>query len=598
MIQALYREVDVRMLESLLSGAVELAWRGLVRPMPPAAVRSLTRALFSKSWRRFQRAVADPRGAQRERLLDIVAHNRDTEFGREHNFGGIRSIADYQRRVPVHGYEDLEPRILRMTRGEKDVLAAGEVVYFARTSGTTGAAKLIPVTERFLEEYRHGRRVWARQVAQVFPGLVRGTVLTVHSPRIEGRTEGGIPYGSISVAMGTRDSAAAGSLQRIFEPLERIPVEIFFVEDFNTRYYLLLRCAVVTDISLMATVNPSTLILICHKLTEFAPRLIEDCERGVLRADLDLDPTLRSGLERRLRPDRRAADRIRNSLAAHGRVRPIDVWPELCGLLCWKGGSAPFYLRQFPEWFGDLKVMDYGYLATEGNFTVVMGAKGAKGVLSVGGHFLEFIEEQRRNETDPTVLTADQLEEGGRYHVLVTASNGLYRYDINDVIEVVGFYGATPEIAFCHKGGNMISYTGEKVGESHVVQAVSRAQERTGVRLAGFCVTVRLDAEHARYVFAVEPEGPVEDADLGSLLRACEQGLLAANIEYRAKRESLRLGDPQLAVVERGAFERWRKQRLQEGAFDSHVKVPHLDGDPSVLQRLGVSKTLDMETGR
>ncbi len=582
----------------LIAGFFIYLWRGFIRLIPARGIRALARLLFSKSWGRFQAATADPRKAQEANLLAMVRRNRYTDFGREHNFSAIQSIEDFQKNVPISTYDDLEPYILRMTRGEKNVLVAGPVPYFARTSGTTGPAKYIPVNERYLEEFRTGRRVWVRQVAQAFPRAIHGTILTMQSPRIEGTTEGGTPYGSITVSMGVVDVGRRRKIRKegareVMEPFQKIPISIFYIEDFNTKYYVLLRLAVVTNISVMATINPSTLILICRKLTEFAPDLIRDCEQGTLKEDLKLEPELRRRLEKRMKKNRKVAARIRESLKRHGRVRPPDVWKRLCGLICWKGGAAPFYLKQFPEWFGDIPVMDYGFVATEGNFSVVLSPEGSRGAVAVTGHFLEFIEEERRSDESPPVLTADQLEVGKRYYLVVTGSHGLYRYDMNDIVEVVGRYQRTPEIVFCHKGGNMISFTGEKIAESQVVQAVSSAQESVGVDLNGFCVTVRLDREHPRYVFAVEPSNQVSRRTLSDLLATCEQNLQAANIEYRAKRTSLRLGDPLLAVVRNGAFERWRREKISSGAFDSHVKTPHLSPDPSILDQLGVEQELE-----
>jgi hypothetical protein len=582
----------------LIAGFFIFLWRGIIRLIPARGIRALARLLFSKSWGRFQVATANPRKAQETALLSIVQRNRYTVFGKEHSFGSIKSIEDFQKIVPISTYDNLEPYILRMTRGEKNVLVAGPVPYFARTSGTTGPSKYIPINERYLEEFRTGRRVWVRQVAQAYPQALRGTMLTMQSPRIEGTTEGGTPYGSITISMGVVDVGRPRKIRRegrqeILEPFQKIPMSIFYIEDFNTKYYVLLRLAVVTNISVMATINPSTLILLCRKLTEFAPDLIRDCEQGTLKADLKLEPDLRRKLEKRMKKNRKVAARIRASLEQHGRVRPPDVWKRLCGMICWKGGAAPFYLRQFPEWFGDLPVMDYGFVATEGNFSVVLSTQGSHGVAAVTGHFFEFIEEEKRGDESPPVLTVEQLEVGKRYYILVTGSHGLYRYDMNDIVEVVGKYKNTPEIVFCHKGGNMISFTGEKIAESQVVQAVSSAQESAGITLNGFCVTIRLDQEHPRYVFAVEPTDQMTEEKLGELLNACEKNLQEANIEYRAKRTSLRLGDPLLAVVRNGAFECWRQEKIKAGAFDSHVKTPHLSRDPSILEQLGIERELE-----
>jgi hypothetical protein len=588
----MFRKIVFRLLRFL---------RLVIMPIIPAwLVRSLSRLLFSKSWARFEFATEHPREVQQAILLRIVRRCENTEFGKEHDFAAIRTISDFQKRVPVCNYDDLKAYIHKMTDGESDILTAGKATYFARTSGTTGPAKYIPVNELYLEEFRTARRVWYRQVAQVFPRMVRGTILTMHSPRIEGETDGGIPYGSITIATGvvnTRREGSSGGTPEAWEHFQKIPMSIFYIEDINTKYYLLLRFAVTTRISLMAAINPSTLILMCRKLTDFAPDLIRDCEQGTLKKDLQIDPQMRERFEHRLRKNRKAAARMRSSLALHKRVRPIDIWPKMCGCICWKGGSAPFYLRQFPDWFGNLPVMDYGFAATEGSFSVVMSADGSKGAAAVTGHFLEFIPEENKNEKEPKVLTADELEVGKRYFILVTGSHGLYRYDMNDVVEVVDFYRKTPMIMFCHKGGNMVSYTGEKISESQVVQAVTAAQESSGVALDGFCVSVRLDCEHPRYVLAIEPAKTESDESLKTLLQEFEANLQAANIEYKHKRASLRLGEPLLAVVQSGAFEKFRQQQLVSGAADAHVKSPHLNGDPAILEKLGTVKTVDLAAG-
>ena len=42
---------------------------------------------------------------QRETLLRLVRFAKDTRFGRDHDFAGIRTVADYQERVPLRDYE-------------------------------------------------------------------------------------------------------------------------------------------------------------------------------------------------------------------------------------------------------------------------------------------------------------------------------------------------------------------------------------------------------------------------------------------------------------------------------------------------------------
>ncbi len=48
------------------------------------------------------------------------------------------------------------------------------------------------------------------------------------------------------------------------------------------------------------------------------------------------------------------------------------------------------------------------------------------------------------------------------------------------------------------------------------------------------------------------------------------------NIEYEAKRESLRLGAPVLKRVAPGTYQAMRQKRVAEGAPEAQVKLPQL----------------------
>lgn len=549
--------------------------------LPDDAIRAGARLLFSGSWRRFVEATRDPRAVQTSRMLALVHRAKDTEFGRAHDFGSIRTVEDYQRAVPVRTYDDFEPYLTRMVDGEDGVLIPDRPFFFGRSSGTTGTPKYIPVTPVYVAEYRLPRRVWARQVVQAFPGLVRGKILTMHSPRVEGTTPGGAPYGSVTVGLTTRPGAVEQALTG--NPLDATPRAAFAIDDFDLKYYAILRFAAQSRVTLAAAINPSTLVLFAKKLDENAERLAKDLFDGTMQG-LDTLGAARAPLETALRKRPDAARRIEASKAKHGHVVATDLWPELCGLCCWKGGSAPFYAPQLERYYPGREALDYGFLATEGGFSIPLSPRSKGGVVSVLGHFLEFVPEEGGD-----ARLADALEIGRRYRVLITGSHGLYRYDINDVVECVGHFEKTAEIAFVHKGGNMLSITGEKIGERHVVDAAARAESETGVAAAGFTVACAL-SEPPHYVFAVEPRHPIDEPRARAYLEAFERALADVNLEYAAKRSSQRLGEPELWVLESGAYDRERRRRVSDGAPDSHVKPPHLARDTAFVERLGVEQ--------
>lgn len=563
------------------------------RPLSTRAklFRGATRLVTGPAWKKLVEASHDPRAAATAKLLEIVARNADTAFGREHGFGSIRAIEDYQRAVPARDFDGLSPWLDRVVEGEKKVLTADEPTWFGQSSGTTGKPKLIPITPSYFKEFILGRSLFARALAENLPQLADGAELGMVSPKIQGRTPGGVPYGSIT---GKIEAAKPEWVKNG----DTYPLGLFECDDFEKKYYLLLRVALENKITRIHTANPSTVVLLARKLDEYAERLIRDLESGGADAMDGLDPALVAAVRKRIKgPNRALADKLRRLKGTHGRLRFPDVWDEFAAVLCWKGGSAPFYLQQFPQWFGDdLPVHEIGYAATEGSFTVPLSAKASDGVLAMPAAFVEFLPEDARDSGDlSAAVDASKVEVGGRYFTLLTTSAGLYRYDINDLVEITGFFHRAPRLRFLHKGGNMLSITGEKLGESHVVEAMRHVQTALGIELKGFTVSVDLSGLVPRYLFYVEAPGLAASARLRELLHACDAELMRTNLEYEAKRGSLRLANPSLIVVPEGSYDGYRRSRVAAGAPDAHVKALHLARDRAQPDAFGASATTEWE---
>ena len=81
-------------------------------------------------------------------LSELMKENQDTEFGRKYGFRDIRTLEDFRKKVPFTTYDDYEPYIERMMKGEQNLLSAREPVHFALTSGSIGVPKYIPVSEK------------------------------------------------------------------------------------------------------------------------------------------------------------------------------------------------------------------------------------------------------------------------------------------------------------------------------------------------------------------------------------------------------------------------------------------------------------------
>ncbi len=521
---------------------------------------------------RFEKKTKDPLGTQKEFLLGLLYDNKDTAFGREHRFSEIKTIEDFQRNVPVRDYEGLRPYIERMMNGENNVLVKDKVIFFGITSGTTSAPKLIPVTKKSRREKSRVMDLWLYHMLKKHPEALYGKALVIMSPAVEGYAGSGVPYGSES-------GDAYRHMPHFVSKHYALPYEVFCIKDYEARYYTILRIGMEADVTNVATMNPLTILVLCKKIEKYAGDIIEDIRNGTLSASLDIDADIRKTLERGLRPNPARAGELERLLIEKGGLLPKDFWPNIALIECWTGGTVGLYLKEVMKYFPEnINVRDFGFLATEARSSLPISDNGPCGILMVTANFYEFIPEEDKRIENPRYLTAEKLEKGRRYYILFSTTGGLYRYDIDDIIKVSGFYNNTPVIEFIQKGKNVSSATGEKLYESHVISAIKKAKEVTGIGIEFFCCHLEYQIPPA-YSFLVEFASDLEPSQKKIFLNIVEENLGEINMEYKTKRLSQRLGDPKLKILEKGSFEKFRKACLAVLQHDSQFKACHLRSD-------------------
>jgi len=559
------------------------------------------RALFARTIRKFEYATSNIKAVQEEALKRIIQRNRDTLYGREFGFDKINSVSDFQRAVPLNDYTTLEPYINRMVDGEENILTPDEVIFFGTTSGTTAKPKFIPITEEHFKYVGRSVMPYFRFVAEEAPKAITGGTIKMTSPKLEGFTEKGVPYGSPWYITEVVKHRRNPVLREIIYSLSKNFWDdgIFNTSDFNSKYYVILRLAVERNITQFSMANPSTVLLLAKKLNEFAEDIIRDLYDGTIKKRLFIDPALRVRLMRGLKRNRERARELERLMSEDGMLKPSRVFKNLALISCWKGGSAGFYIRQFPKYFDNTPTMEYGIGATEGIFAIPYKLEERGCILQPSYIFFEFIPEEEYFSEKRSVLTADRLELGGRYSIVITGYNGLYRYDMKDIVEVVGFYNRSPIIAFLHKAGNVVSYTGEKIFESHITEAVNMTIAETGIHLNGFTFLPDESYELPRYVLMIEPQEQIIKRErYKEFLGSFEKNLKKVNIEYETKRDSMRLGSPILAILKGGEYERYRAEIVAKGASDATTKPPVLKKDPQFINNFQILDRIDFtETG-
>jgi hypothetical protein len=431
-----------------------------------------------------------------------------------------------------------------------------------------------PVTSTWESELAGLMRVWMLGALRDHPRCFEHGVLTLVSPAVEGRTPDGRPMGALS----------GMAYQRIPWLLRRqyaAPYATHLISDPDLRYFVTMRLALARPVSTVATPNATTLIRLAEtaaRHSEAILRAVHDGTLGIPMAEAasPSGPLATPELEAirgRLRPDPARARALERAAADAGRLTPAACWPELALIACWLGGTAGHHARQLVDHYGDVPLRDLGLVASEGRITVPLQDGTPAGVLAVDTGFFEFVPEDRIDESDPPVRVAHELEDGRRYYVLLSGANGLYRYDINDVVEVRGFHGSTARIAFVRKGRDMVSITGEKLHLNQLQAAIAEAQDETKLSVWQFRFIPDVDAR--RYDVLVELSGGTSEAQAPrAFLHAMDAALGRLNREYAAKRSSRRLEPPRLSVMQPGWAERQWLADVRRGKRDAQHKWP------------------------
>src|SRR5690606_38527391 len=119
---------------------------------------TLAKVFAKKIYNQTLRWANKPVATQNKVFKSLVQNARETEFGKDHQFASIKTIEDFQKKVPVRDYEDLKSYIDKVKTGERDILWKGKPLYFAKTSGTTSGAKYIPLSKESMPTHIQASR--------------------------------------------------------------------------------------------------------------------------------------------------------------------------------------------------------------------------------------------------------------------------------------------------------------------------------------------------------------------------------------------------------------------------------------------------------
>lgn len=526
--------------------------------MPSLLDRIAARIAYSHARSVYNRFVASAKDAvrvQQRVLLAKIRRQADSQFGRDHGLDRIGDYDSFARQVPVRSYEQFQPYIERVLRGEPCALLGGrqKVLMFALTSGTTAEPKHIPVTAEFLAEYRAGWNAWGLKALLDHPQAVLRGILQMASPMDERFTERGIACGAIT-------GLTARTQKRLVRKYYVVPPETAYIADATARYYSVMRFALARDVAWLIAANPSTLIRLAEVAGAHAEPLIRDIRDGTLTPPGDVPADVAARLRRLCSPDKPCARRLEECIRRSGVLRPSEYW-NVNFLACWTGGTMGLYLKDLEPWYGQVPVRDIGLIASEGRMTIPIADGSPAGILDASAHFYEFIPAGEIDSDQPTVLRCHELQVGQEYFLVLSTSSGLLRYSMMDLVRVVDYFGEAPVIEFLSKGQRICSLAGEKLTENQVVLAGQDVERQCGWRLGEFALCPCW-SKVPGYILYIDSGCSVPAEPLALQF---DDALCRISIEYGSKRKSLRLAGVQVRSLRAGFLADLDRQALSSG---------------------------------
>ncbi|MGZ3389117.1 MAG: GH3 family domain-containing protein [Isosphaeraceae bacterium] len=471
----------------------------------------------------------DPPRVQEQGLLRLVRAARATRFGRDHGFDQVRSVADYQKAVPLRTYETLWNDYLRSSYPVFENLTwPGRIPFLALTSGTTqGTTKYIPVSTEMVVSNRRAAQTMvayhmaARPDSRLFQGRLffLGGTANLEQPAP------GVHQGDLS-------GIAALELSPLLRPYTFPPLELALESNWDTKLTLLAERSIRERITLVSGV-PSWLLMLFQRVLE----LTGESSIGAVWPDLEV--VVHGGVK--FDPYQKAFQEI----LGRSDIRLQETYP------CSEGFIA----------FGDPKTELLRLLLDH-------------------GLFYEFVPVTELDSPDPKRHWLGTLERGVNYAIVVSTCAGMWGHIVGDTVRFESL--DPPLLSFTGRTRYTLSAFGEHLINEEVEAAIASSSSASRAAVRDWHVGPVFEGALGYHQYVIEFLETPDDPD--RFRRLLDGDLSRRNADYHAHRaEGVGLPLPALVVARTGAFNSWMRSR---GKLGGQNKVPRMDGSGTLTHEL------------
>ena len=522
------------------------------------------------------RMAEDPIKENERLLFHILEQNKDTEYGKKYGFADIHSIEEYQKRVPVSMYDDYAGYILRMSEdGEENLITAGKVVHYNKSSGTVGNPKRVPLTEEAFQvfqkyngPYRMG--LIAREIGEDW---INGRNMSIAESTAEKHfTKSGVSYGALSVKM-------IAEFRPYLEMMFTSPDEAIFPEpETNTRYLHARFGLMDRSLTSIAANFLGFLQEVYRYMEQNWELIVNDIEKGTIDPSIKMSDQVRERLLKKIKPMPERAEELRE-IFKQGFDEPVvpKLWPEARFLTGVGSGGFKVYADKLKEKYMGENIARYftGINASEGMVSVPFELNNEKSVPVPDSLFYEFLPTDA-NDDFSKMVTMDKLEEGREYEIIITNLSGFYRYRMRDAVRITGKYKKLPIMEFIGRIDQTVSVMGEKTTEVALRTAAEDTARQLGFEMIDFTVYPDVNNVPPRYIYFMEVEDLPEGMKAKEIRFVLEKNLAKANPSMGDKVAKGICAPTKLNILEPETYSLYRDLMVMKGTASAQLKPVHV----------------------
>ena len=483
---------------------------------------------------------ANPMKYQMEWFRYLITNGAETAFGKEHGFDSIKSIKDFQHRVPVRDYNHTAPYINRMLQGEDYVLWNKKVRMFAKSSGTSSdKSKYIPVPQECLQVNHYGgfKRMLASYVnSNPQSRIFLGKALTLGGSVTPDKT-GKIFSGDLSALL-LKNSPA------LIEIIRTPGRKTALIGDFEEKLEAICRESTKENVTNFSGV-PSWNLMLLNKVLEYT-----------------------------------------------GKSNISEVWPNM--ELFMHGGTGFDPYREIFHKIIPSAGMHYleNYNASEGYFAFQDDLAENSMLLTVNnGVFFEFIPMDMMDDVlegkIKEIPVLAEVKTGVNYAIVISTIGGLWRYLIGDCVRFTSTF--PHRIVIAGRTQLCINAFGEELMIGNAEQALAQACRECTCNVTEFTVApvfmeLGEDSQTSKGYHKWAVEFSKAPADMALFTKTLDKCLAQVNSDYEAKRAgNATMKQLEVISLPQGTFLKWMQQR---GKVGGQNKVPRLCEDGRYIKEL------------